>query len=94
MENWDVSLDFLMLFEHKNYGFSLRITGSVQSFLTKRVLKIVFNGNAPTSFSQCVIRQGYILVSTLFVIFINNIPDVIIFQIFIYADDKAIYTCT
>ena len=63
------------------------------SFLHNRRLSVVLNGKAS---QECPVnsgvRQGSILGPTLFLLYINDLPDNTIFDIAIYADDTTLYS--
>lgn len=57
-------------------------------------MKIELNSQASRSFPiNAGIPKGSILGHTLFLIFINVLPDVISFQLGLYVDDRNIYSC-
>ena len=76
----------------KSYGISGQIFGLVSSFLQNRRLQVVLDGNSSQEYLVNVgVPQGFILGSTLFLLYINDIPDVIC-DIAIYADDTTLYS--
>lgn len=55
-------------------------------------MNVVLNGHS--SRSLCInVPQGSILRPTLFVIFLNDLPDVVSSQLCINADDTTLYSC-
>lgn len=66
----------------------------MQSFLTNRIMKVVLNEHASSSLH---INVGLIQVSIhepkWFLIFINDLPNIISSQIGTYANDTTIYFC-
>ncbi|CAE1255455.1 unnamed protein product [Acanthosepion pharaonis] len=66
----------------------------IQSFLSNCELKVVPNGFSSSSYpTNAGVPQGSILGPTLFLIYINDLPDAINSQVGIYADDTTIYSC-
>ena len=82
-----------LLYKLKSYGISSQIFGHITSFLSNRRLGVVLDGK----FSQeCPVNagvpQGSILGPTLFLLYINDLPDDVICDIAIYADDTTLYS--
>lgn len=74
------------------YNIHLTIAGWISSFLKSRKQRVSVAG----SFSEWTnvtsgIPQGSVLGPILFIIYINDLPDVINSKIFIFADDTKIY---
>ena len=85
---WHASL----LLKLKSYGISGKICGLIFSFLSIRQLQVVLDGNSSQEYSVNVrVSQGLILGPTLFLLPINDLPDVIC-DITIYADDTTLYS--
>ena len=65
----------------------------ISSFLSNRRLRVVLNGKSlqeyPVNFG---VPQGSILGPTLFLLYINDLPDDVICNIAIYADDTTLYS--
>lgn len=81
-----VALDTLKAFDriwysgllHKLDGVTARIFGLIQLIQTNRLMKAVLDGHASRSFqTNAVAPQGSVLGSTLFLIFINDLPAII-----------------
>ena len=54
---------------------------------------MVLHGKSSQEYSvNAGVPQGYILGPTLFLLYINDLPDDIIFNIAIYADDITLYS--
>ena len=75
------------------YGISGEIFGLVSSFLSNRQLRVVLDGKSSQEYpvNACV-PQGSILGPTLFLLYINDLPDDVICNIAIYADDSTLYS--
>ena len=72
----------------ESYG----LTGWIEAFLSNRTQKVVINGEA--SDVRPVISgipQGSVLGPILFVMYINDMPDIVTSQIFLFADDTKIF---
>ena len=77
-----------------SHGISGRIFGLISSFLSNRRLRVVLNGKPSQEYSvNARVPQGYILGPTLFLLDINNLPDDVICNIGIYADDTTPIEC-
>ena len=76
----------------KTYGISGQIFGLISSFLSNRRLQVVLDGTSSQEYPVNVgVSQGSILGPTLFLLYINDLPDVIC-NIAIYADDTTLYS--
>ena len=65
----------------------------ISSFLSGRRLKVVLDGKSSPEFAiNAGVPQGSILGPTLFLLFINDLPDVVLSKIAIYADDTTLYS--
>ncbi len=74
------------------YGISGNIAGWIRKFLTNRHQRVIVEkGKSEWANVMSGIPQGNILGPTLFVIFINNLPDVVKSTVHIFADDTNIY---
>ena len=77
----------------KSYGISGQIFGFISSCLSNRQLRMVLDGNPSLEYPvNGGVPQVSILGPTLFLIFINDLPDDIICNSAIYADDTTLYT--
>lgn len=84
--------DFL-LYKSKSYGVSAWIFGMIQFFLSNYEMKVLLNGHSSRSFCTNVsVPWGSIIGPTLFLIFIDDLHDVISSQLGIYAHDTTIYS--
>ena len=92
---WHASL----LHKHKSYGVSGQIFGLVSSFLSSflsnRGLPVVLDRKSSQEYPvNAGVPQGSILGLTLFLLYINDLPDDVICDIAIYADDTTLcYKC-
>ena len=98
-----VALDILKAFDrvwhavllHKlrSYGISGQIFGLISSFLSNRQLQVVLDGKSSQEYPvNAGVPQGSILGPTLFLLYINDLPDDVISNIAIYADDTTLYS--
>ena len=77
----------------KSYGISGQTFGLVSSFLHNRRLQVVLDGKSSQEHLVNVgVPQGFTLGPTLFLLYINDIPDNVICDIAIYADDTTLYS--
>ena len=79
-----------LLHKHKFYGISGQIFG-LSSFLSNRQLRVVLDGKGS---EDCLVNagvpQGSILGLTLFLLYINGLPDDVMCDIAIYAGDTTL----
>ena len=77
----------------KSYGISGQVFGLISSFLSNRWLRVVLDGKSSQEYPvNAGIPQGSILGPTLFLLYINDLPDDVICNIAIYADDATLYS--
>ena len=77
----------------KSYGISGQIFGLVSSFLSNRPLWVVLDGKTSQEYPvNARVTQGSILRPTLFLPYINDLPDNVICSIAIYANDITLYS--
>ena len=82
-----------LLHKPKSYGISGQIFGLISSFLSNRRLRIVLDGKSSQEYPvNAGVPQGSILGPTLFLLYINDLPDDVICNIAIYADDTTLYS--
>ena len=82
-----------LLHKLKSYGISGQIFGLISSFLRNRRLQVVLDGKSSQEYPVDVrVPQGSILGSTLFLLYINGLPDDVICDVAIYADDTTLYS--
>ena len=82
-----------LLHKHMSYRISGQIFGLVSSFLSNRHLRVVLDGKSSQEYPiNAGAPQGSILGPTLFLIYINDLPDDVICDIAIYADDTTLYS--
>ena len=80
-----------LLHRLKSYRISGQIFGLISSFL--RRLQVILNGKSAQEYPVNVgVPEGSILGPTLFLLYINNLPDDVICNIAIYADDTTLYS--
>ena len=82
-----------LLHKLKSYGISGQIFSLISSFLSNRQLRVVLNGKSSQEYLvNAGVLQGSILGPTLFLLYINDLPDDVICDIAIYADDTTVYS--
>ena len=82
-----------LLHKLKSYGISGQIFGLISSFLSNRRLRVVLNGKSSQEYPvNAGAPQGSILGPTIFLLYINDLPDDVICDIAIYADDTNLYS--
>ena len=73
--------------------FMLEIFGLISSFLHNRWLRVVLDGKSSQEYPVNVeVPQSSILGSRLFLLYINDLPDNVIRDIAVYADDATLYS--
>ena len=83
----------ILLHKLKSYGISGQIFGLISSFLSNRQLQVVLDGKSSQKYPvNAGVPQGSILGPTLFLLYINDLPDDVICDIAIYADDTTLYS--
>ena len=66
---------------------------ALSSFVSKRRLQVVMKGKSSQEYPvNAGVPQGSILGLTLFLLYINDLPDDVICNIAIYADDTTLYS--
>ena len=82
-----------LLHKLKSYGISGQIFGLISSFLSNRRLRVVLDEKRSQEYPvNAGVPQGSILGPTLFLLYINDLPDDVICNIVIYADDTTLYS--
>ena len=82
-----------LLHKLKSYGISGQIFGLISSFLSNRRLRVVLDGKSSQEYPvNAEVSQGSILGPTLFLLCINDLPDDVICDIAVYADDTTLYS--
>ena len=77
----------------KSYGISGQIFGLISSFLSNRRLQVVLDGKSSQEYPvNAGVPQGSIPDPTLFLLYINDLPDDVICDIAVYADDTTLYS--
>ena len=74
----------------KSYGISGQIFGLISSFLSNRRIRVVLDGKSSQEYPVNEgVPQGSILGPTLFLLYINDLPD---YDIAIYADNTTLFS--
>ena len=82
-----------LLHKTKSYGISGQIFGLISSFLSNKQLQVVLEGKSSQEYPvNTGVPQGSILGPALFLLYINDLPDEVICDIVIYADDTTLYS--
>ena len=81
-----------ILHKLKSYGISGQIFGLTSSFLNNRQLRLVVDEKSLQEYPvNAGVSQGSIPGLTLSLLYINDPPDDVICNIFIYADNTSLY---
>ena len=77
----------------KAYGISGEIFDLISSFLSNRQFQLLLDGKSSQEYPvKAGVPQGSILGPTLFLLYINDLPDDVICYIAISADDTTLYS--
>ena len=77
----------------KYYGISGHIFGLISYFLSNKRLRVVLDGKSSQEYSVSArVLQGSILGPTLFLLYINELPDDFFCDIAIFADNTTLYS--
>ena len=77
----------------KSYGISGQIFGLISSFLSNKRVRVVLDGKYSQEYPvNAGVPQSLILGPTLFLLYFNDLPDNVISDIPIYADDTTLYS--
>ena len=83
-----------LLHKLRSYGISGQIFDLISSFLSNRRLRVVLDGKSSQEYPvNAGVPQGSILGSTLFLLYINDLPDDVICDIVIYTDTNLYSKC-
>ena len=82
-----------LLHKRKTYGISGQIFGLISFFFSNRQLWVVLDGKFSQEYPvNAGVSEDSILGPTLFLLYINDLPDNVICSIAIYADDNTLYS--
>ncbi len=84
-----------MLLKLKGYKIEGKVIKWIEKFLENRLQRVVINGET-SDWAQVAsgIPQGSVLGPVLFLIYINDLPDVVNNMVKLFADDTKIYART
>ena len=81
-----------LLHKLRSYGISGQIFGLISSFLSNRRLRVVLDGKSSQEYPvNAGVPQESILGPTLSLLYINDLPDDVICNISIYANDDTTF---
>ena len=93
MVNFPTRIPVDLLHKLNSYGISGQIFCLISSFLSNRQLRVVLDGKSSQEYPvNAGVPQGSILGPTFFLLYINDLPDDVICDIAIYADDTTLYS--
>ena len=75
----------------ERYGINNKTINWVRNFLTDRKQKVSVNGAQSISHVTSRIPQGSVLGPILFVIYINDMPDHVDSEAYLFVDDTKVY---
>ena len=79
------------LHKHKSYEISGQIFGLISFFLSNRRHQVVLDGRSSQKYPvNAGVPQGSILGPTLFLLYMNDLPDDVICDIAVYVDDTTL----
>ena len=82
-----------LLHKLKSHGISGQIFGLISSFLSNRRLRVVLDGKSSQEHPvNAGVPQGSTVGPTLFLLYINDLPDDVICNTAIYDDDTTLYS--
>ena len=82
-----------LLHKLKSYGISGQVFGLISTFLRNRQLRVVLDEKFLQEYPvHVVVPQGFLLGPTLFLPYMNDLPDDIICNITTYDDDTTFYS--
>ena len=92
MKAFDKVLHRRLIIKLHNHGIQGKLLDWIRSILEHRQQRVVINGQYSTwSNVTSGIPQGSVLGPLLFVIYINDLPDTVLSQVFLFADDTNMY---
>ena len=81
-----------LLMKLKSYGVADQLHKLLASFLSDRQISVVLDGQkSSTKFVNAGVPQGSILGPTLFLLYINDLPDCLVSKLVMYADDTTLF---
>ena len=82
-----------LLHKLRSYRISGQIFGLISSFLSNRWLRVVLDGKSSQEYPvNAGVPQGSNLGPTFFLLYISDLPDDVIYNTAIYADDITLYS--
>ena len=81
-----------LLYKLRCFGISGQVFGLISSFLSNRWLRVVLDGKSSQEYPvNAGLNEVSILGPTIFLLYINDLPDDLICNIAIYADNTTLY---
>ena len=92
MKAFDMVLHWRLMAKLQSYGIGDKLLNWIRSFLENRQQRVAVNGQF-SSWRRVTsgIPKGSVLAPLLFVIYINDLPDTVLSQVFLFLDDTKMY---
>ena len=92
MKAFDQVPNFRLIEKVRSYGIDGSVLGWIRNFLTERSHRVVIN-NSNSTWAEVTsgIPQGSVLGPILFVIYINDLPSVVVSPAYLFADDTKLF---
>ena len=82
-----------LIYKLSKYGIGGQLLHWIEDFLSSRTQRVRVNGNFSNNASvRSGIPQGSVLGPVLFIVYINDLPDVVSCPIYLFADDTKIFS--
>ena len=81
-----------LLWKLHQYGIRAHALGWIRAFLGNKSQSVILDGEEPDSVPVAsVVPQGSVLGPILFLIYINDLPDLVTSSVRLFADDTTVY---